>query len=61
MQLFLSVEAQTPASEKIMKIINELSQKIDFVTNRDLNLENVNNYGTEFSLICIIPTCLSNK
>ena len=33
---------------------------LDFITNAESKLEAVNNYGTEFISICIIPTCVSS-
>ena len=61
MHLFLSCEAQTPATGVIVRFIREFDSILDFVTNREQNLERVDNYGTEFRNIGIIVTCISKE
>lgn len=60
MRLFLSIEAQCEETG-IQYILSEVNQKLSFVTAKDKNLENTDNYGQEFSSIAVIPTCVSEK
>lgn len=61
MRLFLSFEAQHATEIGIAKICWEINQKLSFVTNDTCDLENVNNYGSEFRIISIIPTCVDTS
>jgi hypothetical protein len=61
MRLFLSCESQTPASNIIGNLMREFYRELDFVTNRERNLEKSDNYGTEFEDIGIIVTCISKE
>lgn len=61
MRLFLTLEVDDPAFKTLHSIMNEVNEKIKFVTDVDVNLEEINNYGTEFQNIGIIPTCMSDE
>ncbi len=61
MYLFLSAESQVPAGDIIRGFANAFDPLLDFVTNREKNLEKVDNYGVEFENIGIIVTCISKK
>jgi len=61
MYLFLSCEAQTPATSAIAKFMKEFNSKLIFVTNREIDLKKIDNYGTEFDDIGIIVTCISKE
>ncbi len=58
MELFMTLEAQK--IKLLDKIFNEVEKKLSFVTDTDAGLEDVDNYGTEFRSIAIIPTCLDD-
>ena len=60
MRLFITIEIQTGANN-LESILNNIIQELDFITNRNKNLEEVDNYGTEFKCIGIIPTCVSKE
>ncbi len=59
MELFITIE--TEMIGHISEILNKITQELAFVTNQNADLENVNNYGTEFRSIGIIPTCFSDE
>ena len=59
MRLFITTESQE--IEGFHEILRDTDKDLDFVTNRDKNLENIDNYGTEFALVCIIPTCMNDE
>lgn len=61
MRLFLSFEAQNATEIGIAKICHELNQRLAFVTSDNCGLEDVNNYGSEFRIISIIPTCVDSS
>jgi hypothetical protein len=58
MRLSFSSETYFEVGEILRSILADIESKIDFVTNRDSGLEKINNYGTEFEDIGIIPTCI---
>ena len=60
MRLFLSIEAQVDICINLPQIMRNADKALDFITNAENKLEAVNNYGTEFISICIIPTCVSS-
>lgn len=60
MRLFLSIEAQDAARNGIADIFSEINRRLSFVTNKELDLEYIDNYGTEFEIISIIPTCVDD-
>lgn len=60
MKLFLSIEAQNAVESGLADVLYSVTQQLKFVTDKDADLENLNNYGTEFRLIAIIPTCVDD-
>ncbi len=60
MELFITMEAQHDVSEPLRKILADIVCRLDFVTNKNAGLQDINNYGAEFRLISVIPTCLDN-
>ena len=56
MLLFITIEAQNADKNGLLKILNETKQTLNFVTDKSKNLEEQNNYGTEFECISIIPS-----
>ena len=61
MILFITIEAQSDVSSALMQIAKETIQTIHFVTDKNSVLENINNYGTEFKVISIIPSCVDDE
>lgn len=59
MELFLTIEIQAGA-EKMSDILDEVTKKLSFVTDKDAGLEDIDNYGTEFRSIAIIPSCMDD-
>ncbi len=59
MELFMTLE--TEIGGQLSKILTKTTKDLDFITNREADLENVNNYGTEFRSIAVIPTCFSDE
>ena len=59
MELFMTLETEiwSPLNE----IFNDINKKLNFITNREADLENIDNYGTEFQSIAVIPTCFSDE
>lgn len=57
MKLFLTLEAQSKA---LSALLRQITRELRFVTDRETHLEDVDNYGTEFRLIAIIPTCVED-
>lgn len=60
MLLVLTIEIQSDAS-RLVEILREVTNKLDFITNKDSNLENVDNYGLEFASIAVIPSCMDES
>lgn len=60
MELFITIEAQKDVSEILRKMLLDIVCKLDFVTDKNAALQDINNYGTEFRLISVIPTCLDD-
>lgn len=61
MLLFLTIEAQHDAGENgLSEILREVDKALDFVTDKSRDLENIDNYGTEFKSIAIIPSCMND-
>lgn len=58
MRLFITIEAQNAVSSGITQVVNDVNQKLSFITNNDKTLNNEDKYGYEFCLISIIPTCV---
>ena len=61
MRLFLTIEAQNATESGLSNLLKEINTELDFVTSKDRGLETVDNYGTEFKEIAIIPTCASEE
>lgn len=60
MKLFLTVEAQNCTENGLSQILKETIDQLDFITNNYNNLENIDNYGMEFRVISIIPSCMDD-
>lgn len=60
MRLFITIEAQRATETGISEIFYEVNKQLSFVTQKDKGLEDINNYGTEFRTISIIPTCIDD-
>lgn len=60
MHLFLTIEAQNAARNGLADILREVTKELSFVTDKDIGLEDVNNYGKEFKSIAIIPSCVDD-
>lgn len=61
MRLFLTIEAQHAVETGLADILNETNKQLSFVTDRDAGLEDINNYGSEFRIVSIIPTCVDDS
>lgn len=59
MELFMTLE--TEIWSPLNRMFNDINKRLDFVTNQKAGLEDINNYGTEFRSIAIIPTCFSDE
>lgn len=59
MLLFMTIESQIGA-ENLSNILRNTIAQLSFLTNQDIGLEDIDNYGTEFRIISIIPTCLDD-
>lgn len=60
MRLFITIEAQNATESGLSTIMWNVTKKLDFVTNPSKDLENANNYGTEFKELAIIPCCMDD-
>lgn len=60
MRLFITIEAQNVTESGLSTIMWNVTKKLDFVTNPSKDLENANNYGTEFKELAIIPSCMDD-
>lgn len=60
MRLFITIEAQNATESGLSTIMWNVTEKLDFVTNPSKDLENANNYGTEFKELAIIPSCMDD-
>lgn len=58
MLLFMTLEANVDA---LSKILRKTTYELKFITNQNIGLEDTDNYGTEFRIISIIPTCLDDN
>ena len=61
MELFISIEAQNCTENGLADILQDINFKLSFITNKSLELQQQNNYGTEFCIISIIPTCVDDS
>ena len=55
----MTIESQIGA-ENLSNILRNTIAQLSFLTNQDIGLEDIDNYGTEFRIISIIPTCLDD-
>ena len=60
MHLFLTIEAQNANRNGLADILKEVTKELSFVTDKDIGLEDVDNYGKEFKSIAIIPSCVDD-
>ena len=60
MKLFLSIEAQNATEIEIDKILRYVNEKLSFLTNSLLSIED-DFYGTEYNSIGIIPVCMESS
>lgn len=61
MELFLTIEAQNAVESGLADIFHEVNEQLFFVTAHKAGLEDVNNYGTEFRVVSVIPTCVDDS
>ncbi len=64
MRIFLSEEIDLIGIDKAnisLNFLNVLEKKLDFICNREKDLENIDNYGTEFKLIAIITMIVTQE
>lgn len=61
MRLFITIEAQNCTENGLASILRDITNRLNFVTNCSEDLENKNNYGTEFKEIAIIPSCMDDE
>lgn len=61
MRLFITVEAQNAMESGLARLLKEINSELDFITSKEKKLESIDNYGTEFKEIAIIPTCASEE
>ena len=61
MRLNLTIEGQNCTENGLAKILKETTDKLNFLTDKTTDLENINNYGTEFKEISIIPSCMDDE
>ncbi len=57
MLLLLTIEAQ---SNDLSIIMRETIKELNFVTDKSKGLTEIDNYGTEFCFISIIPSCMDD-
>lgn len=60
MRLFITIEAQNAVEIGIADILHEIENELSFVTDGSKSLEDINNYGTEFRVISVIPSCVND-
>lgn len=60
MELFLTIEAQNCTENGLAQILRDITNQLKFVTDKEADLINVNNYGLEFGSISIIPSCMDD-
>jgi hypothetical protein len=61
MELFLTIETQETTQTGLLEIMLDIKSKLNFVTDRNAELEHIDNYGTEFKSISLIPSCISKE
>lgn len=58
MWLFITIESQNSSETGLDVIFYDVKKQLSFITNKENNLQDVDNYGNEFREIAIIPTCV---
>lgn len=61
MELFMTIETKADVDDILGAIFWETKCQLSFITDKEAGLEEVDNYGTEFRLISVIPTCLDDQ
>jgi hypothetical protein len=61
LELFLTIEAQNSQENGLAKIMWDTRCQLKYVTDKDARLEDIDNYGTEFKIISVIPSCTSKE
>lgn len=61
MELFMTIETKADVDDILGAIFWETKCQLAFITDKEAGLEEVDNYGTEFRLISVIPTCLDDQ
>lgn len=60
MLLFVTIEAQ--CEETVIDVVfANIRKKLSLVTATDKGLEDIDNYGTAFCMVSVIPTCVSDE
>jgi hypothetical protein len=59
MRLFITIEAENSSQNGLADIFRDVDRQLSFVTGKNDDLPNVDNYGSEFREIAIIPSCVS--
>ena len=57
----MTIETQADVDDILGAIFWETKCQLAFITDKEAGLEEVDNYGTEFRLISVIPTCLDDQ
>ena len=57
----MTIETQADGDDILGAIFWETKCQLSFITDKEAGLEEVDNYGTEFRLISVIPTCLDDQ
>ena len=61
MRLFLTIEAQNAVENGLADILQEVNNQLSFITEKNAGLEDIDNYGTEFRIVSVIPTCVDDS
>lgn len=60
MHLLITIETQNGTENGLAQIMWDTICELKFVTDTQAGFEDINNYGTEFRSIAIIPTCVDD-
>ncbi len=61
MYLLLTIEGQNCTENGLAQLLSDTKDRLEFITAKDAGLEDLENYGTEFRSIAIIPTCVDDN
>lgn len=61
MFLCFSAEACEPAISIMRSIRKNTVEKLSFITKKDVGLEKIENYGSEFLDIIVVPICITQE